>query len=285
MRPTTSLSSQEIHAITWDATKGSPRFVSAACALLNEMQKSLWLLWRQRTVLLTEFVALVIFYPLLQFLIGNGEIEQAHVLPTLLAFLAYPLLFITTFKFVGDLREEVNSGTFEHMHLSPFAPVSLLLSRLVILVLEGAVIAAIIGVLMSWVLRVHIPLRLAGALPAALTIVDIIGFALLLGGLALALPQTGIVVSLFNGLIFLLNGTLIPLAWYPTWVQTLARFLPTTLGIQVTNKVILQHQSLAAVWADGTLPWLITYTVGLSVLGWLVFLLNDRRTLRRGISR
>ncbi|GHO90240.1 hypothetical protein KSF_002880 [Reticulibacter mediterranei] len=284
MRPTTSLSSQEIHAIKKSARKGNPRFVSAARALLNEMQKSLWLLWRHRAVLLTEFVALVIFYPLLQFLIGNGGIEQARVLPTLLAFLAYPLLFVTTFKFVGDLREEVNGGTFEHMHLSPFAPVALFVSRLVVLMLEGVVITTIIGVLMSWVLRVHIPLRLAGALPAALTIVDIIGFALLLGGLALALPQTGVIVSLFNGLIFLLNGTLIPLAWYPTWIQALARFLPTTLGIQATDKVVLQQQSLAAIWADGTLPWLIVYTVGLLALGWLVFLLNDRRTLRRGIS-
>lgn len=285
MRPITSLSSQEIHAIKKDTTKGSPRFVSATRALLNEMQKSLWLLWRHRAVLLTEFIALVIFYPLMQFLIGNGGIAQSSVLPTLLAFLAYPLLFVTTFKFVGDLREEVNSGTFEHMHLSPFAPISLLMSRLAVLVLEGVVIAAIIGVLMSWVLGVHVPLRLAGALPAALTIVDIVGLALLLGGLALALPQTGIIVSLFNGLIFLLNGTLIPLAWYPTWIQTLARFLPTTLGIQVTNKVVLQQQSLAAVWADGTLPWLIVYTVGLLALGWLVFLLNDQRMLRRGISR
>src|SRR5690348_15176282 len=107
MRPITSLSSQEIHAIKRDARKGSPRFVPAARALLNEMQKSLWLLWRYRTVFLTEFVALAIFYPLLQFLIGNGGIAQASELSTLLAFLAYPLLFITTFKFVGDLREEV----------------------------------------------------------------------------------------------------------------------------------------------------------------------------------
>lgn len=285
MRPGTSLSSQEVRAIKREARKDGPRFVPAARALLNEMQKSLWLLWRHRSVFLTEFVALAIFYPLLQFLIGNGGVAQASELSTLLAFLAYPLLFVTTFKFVGDLREEVNSGTFEHMHLSPFAPVSLLVSRLVVLMLEGVVITTIIGVLMSLVLGVHVPLRLAGALPAALTIIDIVGFALLLGGLALILPQTGVIVSLFNGLIFLLNGTLLPLAWYPTWVQTLARFLPTTLGIQVADRVVLQQQSLAAVWADGTLPWLLLYTVGLTLLGWLVFLLCDRRTMRLGISR
>jgi ABC-2 type transport system permease protein len=253
--------------------------------MLNEAQKSLWLLWRHRFVVLTEFIALAIFYPLMQFLMGNGMIERARVLPTLLAFLAYPLLFVTTFKFVGDLREEVNSGTFEHMHLTPFSPVFLLISRLLVLLLEGMLIAVVIGVLMSWVLGVSVPLRLAGALPAFLTIVDIISFALLLGGLTLTFPQIGVVVSLFNGLIFLLNGTLIPLEWYPGWVQVLARFLPTTLGIQVMDKVVLQQQQLADVWADGTLFWLLLYTVGLVVLGWLVFLLCDRRAIGRGIAR
>jgi ABC-2 type transport system permease protein len=90
---------------------------------------------------------------------------------------------------------------------------------------------------------------------------------------------------LFNGLIFLLNGTLIPLEWYPGWVQVLARFLPTTLGIQVMDRVVLQQQQLVDVWADGTLTWLLLYTIGLAVLGWLVFLLCDRWVIRRGISR
>ena len=111
------------------------------------------------------------------------------------------------------------------------------------------------------------------------------GFALLIGGLALALPQIGAIAHLFSGLIFLLNGTLIPLDWYPTWVQTLARFLPTTLGTLVTRKVVLEGQSLSSVWADGTLPWLIIHTAGLAVLGWLVFLLNDRRAMRHGTLR
>jgi hypothetical protein len=39
------------------------------------------------------------------------------------------------------------------------------------------------------------------------------------------------------------------------------------------------------VWADETLPWLIIYTVGLAVLGWHVFLLNDRRAMQRGTLR
>jgi ABC-2 type transport system permease protein len=285
MSTTILLSSRQNGSVQQDTRGCEPCIVSASYALLNEMQKSLWLLWRHRAVVLTEFLALVFFYPFLQFVIGNGMVEQALVLPTLLAFLAYPLLFVTTVKFVSDLREEVNSGTFEQMHLSPFSPVFLALGRLIVLILEGVLITIIIGVGMSWLFHVDIPLRVAGALPAALTIIDIMGFALLLGGLALVFPQINVIVSLFSGLIFLFNGTLIPLALYPAWVQILARFLPTTLGIEVTQQVVLENQSLLAVWVNGTLPWLILYSAGLVVVGWLVFLLCDQRVIRRGIPR
>src|SRR6266581_3398627 len=166
-----------------------------------------------------------------------------------------------------------------------FSPSALLVGRLLAVFLEGVLIAVVIGVGMSSLLGISIPLRLAGLLPAALTLIDIAGFALLLGGLALALPQIGAIAHLFSGLIFLLNGAFFPLEWFPTWVQTLARFFPTTLGVEAMRKVVLQGQSLSSVWADGTLPWLIIHTAGLAVLGWLVFLLNDRRAMRHGTLR
>jgi len=250
--------------------------------VLNETQKGLWLLWRHRSVVLLEILTFIAFYPFLQFVIGNGTISRALVRPTLLPFLAIPVLYLAILKLVGDLLEEVNSGTFEQMHLSPFSPASLLVGRLLAFVLEGLLIAVVLGVGMSWILGVSIPLQPAGLLPAALTLIDIAGFALLLGGLALALPQIGSIAHLFSGLILLLNGAFFPLEWFPAWLQTLARFLPTTLGVQMLRQVVLQGQSLGAAWADGTLPWLIVHTVGLFVLGWLVFLLNDRRARRRG---
>jgi len=286
MSTTTTLHPQQPQAGEQEAGgRHGPWVVAATRAVLNETQKGLWLLWGHRSVVLLEIITMVAFYPFLQFIIGNGTIERALVLPTLLAFLAFPLLYIATLKLVGDLLEEVNSGTFEQTHLSPFSPAFLLVGRLLASVLEGVVIAVVIGVVMTWMLGVSIPLRVAGVLPAALTVIDIVGFALLIGGLTLSLPQIGTIAHLFNGLIFLLNGTFIPLEWYPGWVQTLARFLPTTLGILVTRKVVLEGQSLLAVWADGTLPWLIIYTALLAVLGWLVFLLNDRRAMQRGALR
>lgn len=262
-----------------------PWGVAAARAVLNETQKGLWLLWGHRIVVLLEILGFVAFYPFLQFVIGNGTIERALVLPTLLPFLAVPILYLAILKLVSDLLEEVNSGTFEQMHLSPFSPAALLVGRLLAVFLEGVLIAVVIGVGMSWLLGISIPLRPAALLPAALTLIDIAGFALLIGGLALALPQIGAIAHLFSGLILLLNGAFFPLEWFPGWVQTLARLLPTTLGVQATRQMVLQGQSLGSVWADGTLPWLIIHAALVAILGWLVFLLNDRRAMRLGTLR
>src|SRR5712692_8551385 len=154
-----------------------PPIVAATRAVLNETQKGLWLLWGHRSIVLLEIITLVAFYPFLQFIIGNGTIERALVPPTLLAFLALLILYLATLKLVGDLIEEVNSGTFEQMHLSPFSPAALLVGRLLAVFLEGALIAVVIGVGMSWGLRISVPLRPAGLLPAALTLIDIAGFA------------------------------------------------------------------------------------------------------------
>ena len=286
MSTTTAFRSQPPHTDEQGATgRRSPWFVAAARAMLNETQKSLWLLWGRRIVVLLEILSFIAFYPFLQFVIGNGTIQRALVLPTLLPFLAVPLLYLAILKLVSDLLEEVNSGTFEQMHLSPFSPAALLVGRLLAVFLEGALIAVVIGMGMSWLLGISIPLRPAGLLPAALTLIDIAGFALLLGGLALALPQIGAIAHLFSGLILLLNGAFFPLEWFPGWVQTLARLLPTTLGVQAMRQVVLQGQSLGSVWADGTLPWLLIHAALLAVLGWLVFLLNDRRARRLGTLR
>jgi ABC-2 type transport system permease protein len=285
MATTIMIPSQEPGGRSRHGDRIGPQVVPATRAVLNETQKSLWLLWRHRYIVLMELIIMVAFYPFLQLIIGNGSIERALVPPTLLAFLALPLLYITTLKLVGDLLEEVNSGTFAQMHLSPFSPASLLLGGVLGSVIEGVIIAVAVGVGMAWALGADIPLRVAGLLPAALTVIDIAGFALLIGGLALALPQIGAIAHLFSGLIFLLNGTFIPIELYPAWVQALARFLPITLGIEAARKLVLQGQSLGTVWGDGTLPWLIIHTVLLAALGWLVFLMIDRRAMQQGTLR
>jgi ABC-type polysaccharide/polyol phosphate export permease len=137
---------------------------------------------------------------------------------------------------------------------------------------------------MSWALGISLPLRAAAVVPAVLTVIDIVGFALLIGGLSSRVPQIGALAHVSNGLIFALNGALIQVELYPGWVQVIARVFPTTLGIEAVRKTMLDGQSLGAIWADATLPWLMVHAVGLAVFGSIIFLLNDRRIKQHGIS-
>jgi ABC-2 type transport system permease protein len=78
----------------------------------------------------------------------------------------------------------------------------------------------------------------------------------------------------------MLNGAYLPVALFPDWLEPVARLLPTTLGIEATLKVLFEQRSLGDLWADGSLPWLLGYT--LAAIGWLVYMRNQRKAMRDG---
>src|SRR6266851_4183795 len=134
---------------------------SVARMLGNETSKGLILLWDNRRTFLPELGALLVFYFLIQFLVGGGRVVPALFAPTLLAFGFYTLLYIVTLKLLADL-------------------------------------------------------------------------------------------------------------------------MPTTLGVQVTRKLLLQGGSLASAWSDQTLVWLLLHSFALLILGAVAYELTIRRALREG---
>lgn len=250
--------------------------------LFNEAFKSLLLLWGHPVNLLLLLLTTPPIYLVFQFIVGDGQIDRTLVPPTLLAFLFFPILYVATFIVVGDVLEEVNTGTFGQLHLGLVSPALLLVGRLVPLLLFGILLALLTLAETALVLGVGLPLSVPALLPMALTVLDIAGFAVLICGLALVLPQIGGILHLFSGIVFVLNGSIFPVALWPGWVQVIARVVPTTLGIEATQQVVLHGQSLAEVWTSGLLPWATVHAVGLILLGMLVFVASDRRAMRRG---
>src|SRR5579885_3007833 len=108
-------------------------------ALLNEGFKGLVLLWHRPVTLILGLVTIPPLYLAFQFIIGDGRIDRTLVMPTLLAFLFMPILYVATFDAIGDLLEEVNTGTFGQLHLGPVSPAILLMARLVPFLLFGIV--------------------------------------------------------------------------------------------------------------------------------------------------
>jgi len=262
------------------ATEPGPRWF-ALRAFGNEAGKGLRLMWRRRAVTITWLLLSGFNYLMIQFFIGGG-----HIVPPVLA-VTLPALFAVTvaagaaLQGSGGIAEEVNGGTLEQAHLSPAPPSLLAAGRLAALAAEGLITAAVLMLAFGLGYRPHWVIGPDALVPLALTILDALGYALLMTALTLRLASIGAVVHVFNMAVMFLGGMLIPITLFPNGIEIFARFLPTALGVEVLNTT-LAGRGLGAAWSDGTLPWLLVHVVVLAGLAWAAYLYTVYRARREG---
>ena len=157
-----------------------------------------------------------------------------------------------------------------------------MIGRLITASVMGVVVAVVATLVPMLVTGTTIPPKWAALVPYTLVIVNVLAFTFMLAAFALSSPMIGVLQSLLTSMVILLNGAVMPLSLFPAWLAVVARLLPTTMGVEATTKVLFKDASLGDIWSDGTLPWLIAYTVALAILGWYVFVRNHRRALRDG---
>jgi len=112
--------------------------------------------------------------------------------------------------------------------------------------------------------------------------IGLIGFGYAIGGLTLVYKQVGSVSNLLTNVLLFLNGSLLPVHHFPAWLETIAVFLPTTQGIIVLRKVVIDDMSLLAVWEDGSMAFLAAQSVFYLAVGWAMFIVGERVAKRRG---
>jgi ABC-2 type transport system permease protein len=218
----------------------------------------------------------------LQFVMGQGELRRDLLPQTLVAIAGYWFLQYAGLVMVSDLIEEKRTGTFAQGQMSPAPAWLTMLGRLITASVFGLAVAAVAALVPALVAGITIPLRWAALVPATLVVLNVLAFTFLLAAFALTSPMVGALQSLATSLVLLLNGSFLPLALYPHWLATLARCLPTTLGVEATTDVLFGGRSLAGAWADGRLPATIAYTVALAAVSAALFTRNHRRALRDG---
>ena len=248
----------------------------------NETSKGLILLWDNRRTILPELGVLLVFYFLIQFLVGGGRIVQALFAPTLLAFSFYALLYIVILKMVAGTLEEMNTGTLEQTHLSPLPSWALSVGRLASAAIEAIAVTGVAAGFLILLLRIRFSYQIEAIVPLLLTLFGVAGFGLLLGALAIRVNSIGAIFHVLQNIIVFLNGSFVPVNLYPGWLQMIASFLPTTLGVAVTRKLLIQGGSLASAWADHSLIWLSVHSVTMLALGAVAYQLAIRRALREG---
>jgi ABC-2 type transport system permease protein len=247
----------------------------------SEAGKGLRLTWRRRAVTIAGLVTLGLMFLSIQFFIGGGHIVLPVLAPTLPALFAAAVAYTTSVSGAGGIAEEVNGGTLEQAHLSPASPSLLLAGRLAALAVEGLIPAAALVLAFGLGYGPHWVIRPDALVPLALTILDALGYALLMTALVLRVTAVGAVVHVFNMAIMFFGGLYVPITLFPYGIEIFARFLPTALGTEVLNTT-LAGRGLGAAWADGTLPWLLVHVVVMGGLGWAAYMYTVRRARREG---
>jgi ABC-2 type transport system permease protein len=260
--------------------KLTPR--SALALVANEVRKGLTSQLAHSTGFIVGVLVLSTAYLGMQFVTGQGHLQRDLLPPTMVAISAFFFLVDASLVIVADLIEEKRGGTFAQAHMTPAPPWLIMLGRLATASVLGVVVAVIATAVPMLVAHVTIPLRLAALVPYALALVNVLAFSFLLGAIALTSPMVGVLHQMTTTLVIMLNGSILPLAFYPHWLAILARIVPTTLGVEATDKVLFHGASLASIWADGSLPWLIGYTAALGLAGAALFVRNHRMTMRDG---
>ena len=218
------------------------------------------------------------FFAIIAGLAGNSEASVSYVV---LGNAVATVTYTSIFAVCQTTDHDKNQGTMEHLLVTPTNRVALYLGRGFVPILTSL---ATVAVGLGYATAVfHVDMAQANLLELAVSIVlvavSMVGFGLLLGGIALFL-RTSIVLGnlfLFGGL--LLSGVNFPLSFLPRPVQYLGELFPLTWGVAAVRASVAGDPlgTLLPLW--GALAGGLFVSLGLAMALWRVF---ERRALRTG---
>ncbi len=251
-------------------------------ALLAETWKGILIMWSYKFNLLTSMISLTFVFLGINFFMGQGQLDTATMQSTLLGYLVwfYAITAIETMSW--NLRDEMQCGQLEQLYMSPAPAQMLILGRSLSVFVVTTVQVVIISVVMLALFGISLPLTPAALPVFALTMAGLFGFGYALGGATLVFKQTGPLSNILTNALLFLSGAILAVSLLPPALEFGARLLPSTQGIDVLRRVVLQGESLADVWADGSLIWLIIHSVMFFAAGWLVYKWCEGIAKRKG---
>jgi ABC-2 type transport system permease protein len=247
----------------------------------NETSKGMRLMWRRRSMVVVGMVMTGLTYLGISLFIGGGHLVDELMVLTLPALLAMTVAGTAAIQGSGGIAEEINSGTLDQTQLSPASPQLQILARIAAVGIEGLAGAVALGTVFMLGAGLSYDLHPAALVPALLTIADALGYGLLVAALTVRVASIGAITHVFNMVIMVFGGMMVPITVFPDALETFARFIPTALGVQALNTT-LSGQPLSATWSDGTLPWLLVHTGVLLTAGVAAYVTNIRRAQREG---
>ena len=254
----------------------------ALIATFNETYKGLQIQWSYRFNMIGELLTIGFVFIGIAFFMGNGRLDSANLSSAFLGYIIWFYALTAISNMAWGLREEMQSGTMEQMYMSP-APVGLiLLGRTLANMIITTIMVTLMSIPLMLLLQIRLPLPMAGLPVFILTLAGLYGFGYIIGGAVLIFKQVETFANLIQNMLLFVNGSFLPVTRLPGWLALLAKTLPSTQGIIVLRRVLLDNQSLAAVWQDGSLVWLTVHSALYFFGGLAIFSFCERVAKRRG---
>lgn len=250
--------------------------------LFGEMQKGFRLMWSYRYNLLAELFGIGIIFIGVSFLLGRGEMESAEVTSTLIGYLIWFFGSTAIADMSYYLNEEARAGTVEQMFMSPVPMGFIIFARVLTTMLTAIFQLILVAIALMLVMNIRLPLSLEVIPVFFLTTAGLLGFGFFVGGVTLLYKQTYSITSLIENMLIFLTGALVPVSFFPGWLEFFSKLLPGTQGIIVLRHVMLDNQSLMDAWSDNSLVSLLIGSSIYFIGGWLFFMWCEGIARRQG---
>jgi len=248
----------------------------------NEIHKGLLHLWRYRVNFVAQLAMFSFLFVGIGFLMGRGRMDTTALPSMLVGFVVWYYAFMAILSMSTSLATESQTGTLEQTYISPAPPAWIFTGR----ALATIVSATLMGVVMAGALVLVLGLRLSVGLAAwpvfGMTLAGVFGFGFMIGGATLAFKRVDAVGNLVQNMLLFMNGTLLPVDHFPTWMAAISNTLPTTRGISALRAIVIDRQPLARLWEDGTLAALAVHSAVYLLAGWLTFRWCERYARQHG---
>ncbi len=220
----------------------------------------------------------MVFFVFVVHLGGGGQSEIEF---TAVGNAVATITYTSVFAVCQTTDTEKQQGTMEHLLVSPANRFALYVGRGIIPILVSLATVAVGLVYADVFFQVPIPASTIPALAVSVTLTALamVGFGLLLGGVALYLRTSIILGNIFLFIGLLLSGVNFPVSNLPVPLQWAGDALPLTWGLSAIRAAIAGDSlsSLGVLWGAVALSGIIS--IGLAMGLWGVF---ERRALATG---
>lgn len=251
--------------------------------MFNEIYRRFLLVWSYRFNLLMQLLMIALIFLGAAFFLGHGQIDPQQAPSMLLGYGVWCYARITLLEGTFFLSVEAQSGTLEQMYMSPVSASFLLVGRMLAMLISTTIVLIVPVGILALLLHVSIPFHWL-ALPVLLiALAGLFGLSMILSGAVLVFKQVDNLADLLQNALLFLAGTLVPLSSFPRWLAIISQMFPLSQGIVVLREVSFGDQSLATIWANGSLPWLLVQTVLYVCVGWATFKICERVAMHKGL--